>query len=92
MLVNTEFPTVDSFKFAFIGPLLAAMVRPIGGWLADRMGGAIITFWVFVVMALAPLVAVFFLPAASSSGSLLGFVLAFMAMFVAAPATARPSA
>jgi NNP family nitrate/nitrite transporter-like MFS transporter len=84
MLVNTEFPTVDAFKFAFIGPLLAAMVRPIGGWLADRMGGAIITFWVFVVMALAPLVAVFFLPAASSSGSLLGFVLAFIALFIAA--------
>jgi NNP family nitrate/nitrite transporter-like MFS transporter len=84
MLVNTEFPTVDAFKFAFIGPLLAAMVRPIGGWLADRMGGAIITFWVFVVMASAPLVAVFFLPAASSSGSLLGFVLAFIALFIAA--------
>ena len=84
MLVNTEFPTVDAFKFAFIGPLLAAMVRPIGGWLADRMGGAIITFWVFVVMALAPLAAVFFLPAASNSGSLLGFVLAFIALFIAA--------
>ena len=26
------------------------------GWLADRVGGAMITFWIFVVMAIAPLV------------------------------------
>jgi len=84
MLVNTQFPAVDAFKFAFIGPVLAALVRPIGGWLADRLGGAMITFWVFVVMALAPLVAVFFLPAAGGGGSLLGFVLAFIALFIAA--------
>jgi NNP family nitrate/nitrite transporter-like MFS transporter len=84
MLVNTEFPAVDAFKFAFIGPLLAAIVRPIGGWLADRRGGAIITVWIFVVMAVSPLVAAFFLPTAAGGGSLIGFVLAFMALFVAA--------
>ena len=84
MLVNTQFPAADAFKFAFIGPILAALVRPVGGWLADRMGGAIITVWIFVVMTVAPLVAGFFLPAANGGGSLLGFVLAFMALFVAA--------
>jgi NNP family nitrate/nitrite transporter-like MFS transporter len=84
MLVNTEFPAVDAFKFAFIGPVLAALVRPIGGWLADRLGGAMITFWVFVVMAVAPLVAVVFLPTAGGSGNLLGFVLAFIVLFIAA--------
>ena len=84
MLVNTQFPAVDAFKFAFVGPLLAAVVRPVGGWLADRVGGAIITVWIFVVMAVAPLAAAFFLPTAGGGGSLLGFVLAFMALFVAA--------
>ena len=39
MLVNTQFPAVDAFSFAFVGPLLGALVRPIGGWLADRVGG-----------------------------------------------------
>ncbi|MER2529522.1 MAG: MFS transporter, partial [Candidatus Competibacter denitrificans] len=48
MLVNTAFPTANTFKFAFVGPLLAALVRPLGGWLSDRIGGAIITCWVFV--------------------------------------------
>jgi NNP family nitrate/nitrite transporter-like MFS transporter len=84
MLVNTEFPAADAFKFAFIGPVLAALVRPLGGWLADRLGGAMITVWIFAVMAVAPLVAVFFLPTAGTPGSLVGFVLAFIALFIAA--------
>jgi NNP family nitrate/nitrite transporter-like MFS transporter len=84
MLVNTVFPAVNAFKFAFIGPLLAALVRPLGGWLADRLGGASITFWCFVVMAVAPLAAIWFLPAADGGGSVQGFVLTFMILFIAA--------
>ncbi len=84
MLVNTEFPTVDAFKFAFIGPLLAALVRPIGGWLADRQGGAAITFWSFMIMAVAPLGALLFLPGAEGGGSVVGFVLMFLILFLAA--------
>jgi NNP family nitrate/nitrite transporter-like MFS transporter len=84
MLVDTQFPAVDAFKFAFVGPLLGALVRPIGGWLADRVGGARITVAVFVVMAIAPLAAAIFLPGAGTGGSLTAFVLAFIVMFVAA--------
>jgi NNP family nitrate/nitrite transporter-like MFS transporter len=84
MLVNTEFPGVDAFKFAFIGPLLAALVRPIGGWLSDRRGGARITFWSFVVMAVASVAAIPFLPSATSDGSVVGFVLMFLILFIAA--------
>ena len=84
MLVNTEFPTVDAFKFAFIGPLLAALVRPIGGWLADRQGGAAITFWSFAVMAAASLAAVPFLPSGEGGGSVVGFVLMFLILFLGA--------
>ena len=84
MLLNTEFPAIDAFAFAFVGPLLGALVRPAGGWLADRVGGAMITVWVFVVLALAPLAAALFVPGAGAPGSLTGFVLAFIAMFVAA--------
>jgi len=84
MLLNTEFPAVDAFTFAFVGPLLGALVRPVGGWLADRVGGAMITVWVFAVLAIAPLVAALFVPGASGAGSLTGFLLAFIAMFVAA--------
>ncbi|MEU2622239.1 nitrate/nitrite transporter [Streptomyces sp. NPDC007157] len=37
----------------FIGPLLGSLVRPVGGWLADRYGGARITLWNYVGMAAA---------------------------------------
>ena len=84
MLVNTQFPAVDAFSFAFIGPLLGALVRPLGGWLSDRVGGARITVGVFVVLTIAPLAAVFFLRAGGGTGSLTGFVLTFIAMFIAA--------
>ncbi len=84
MLINTAFPTVDAFKFAFLGPLLAALVRPIGGWLADRKGGATITLWSFAAMVTASLLAILFLPGAAGGGSVVGFVLMFLVLFLAA--------
>jgi NNP family nitrate/nitrite transporter-like MFS transporter len=84
MLVNTEFPGVDAFQFAFIGPLFAAFVRPIGGWLADRVGGAVITLGIFMIMAVAPLAAATFLPGANGGGNVMGFVAMFLVLFLAA--------
>ena len=83
MLLNTQFPATDALKFAWILPAVGALVRPLGGWLADRMGGAKITVWIFGVMTVAPLFAAYCLPGAGG-GNLIGFVLAFLAMFVAA--------
>lgn len=48
-LLRSEFPDV-SMKIVFIGALLGALVRPIGGWLADRYGGARMTMVVFTLM------------------------------------------
>ncbi|MFE1285532.1 nitrate/nitrite transporter [Streptomyces sp. NPDC058751] len=62
----------------FIGPLLGSLIRPVGGWLADRYGGARITLWNFVAMAAATGVLVF----ASSEKSLSLFVSVFVVLFV----------
>ncbi|MEY2246291.1 nitrate/nitrite transporter [Streptomyces sp. BF23-18] len=62
----------------FIGPLLGSLIRPVGGRLADRYGGARITLWNFVAMAAATGVLVF----ASSEGSLPLFVSVFVVLFV----------
>ena len=40
LLAETDFAGVDVTAYAFIGPLLGALARPAGGWLADRIGGA----------------------------------------------------
>jgi NNP family nitrate/nitrite transporter-like MFS transporter len=62
MLVNTVFPGVDAFQFAFLGPLLAASCAPSAvGW-RIAWAGPVITFGIFVIMAAAPLAATAFLP------------------------------
>ena len=62
----------------FIGPLLGSLIRPVGGWLADRYGGARITLWNFVAMAAATGILV----VASSEKSLPVFVCVFVVLFV----------
>lgn len=47
-----RFPTpVDAAWLTFLGPLVGSLIRPLGGHLADRLGGARVTFWNFVAMA-----------------------------------------
>ncbi|MFF7183681.1 nitrate/nitrite transporter [Streptomyces sp. NPDC008222] len=62
----------------FVGPLLGSLIRPVGGWLADRYGGARITLWNFVAMAGATAVLV----VAGTQKSLPLFVTAFVVLFV----------
>ncbi|MER5445664.1 nitrate/nitrite transporter [Streptomyces sp. NPDC002766] len=61
----------------FIGPLLGSLIRPVGGWLADKYGGAKITLYNYVAMAAATAVLV----AASMQKSLPLFVTAFVVLF-----------
>lgn len=61
----------------FIGPLLGSLIRPVGGRLADRYGGARITLWNFVAMAAATAALI----AAGMRGSLPLFVAVFVVLF-----------
>jgi len=36
--------------YAWLGPLVGSLVRPLGGWLADKLGGARVTHWDTVLM------------------------------------------
>ncbi|MFH9401475.1 nitrate/nitrite transporter [Streptomyces sp. NPDC017638] len=62
----------------FIGPLLGSLIRPVGGWLADRYGGARITLWNYVGMAAATAVLI----GAGMRKSLPLFVSVFVVLFV----------
>src|SRR5256885_16236978 len=63
---------VNPLAYAWLGPLLGALSRPFGGWLADKAGGARVTFWNFLVMAVAVVGVLYFLPK-GSGGYALGF-------------------
>ncbi len=48
---GTPNPNAPSpFAYAWLGPLLGSAVRPVGGWLSDKLGGARVTQWSTVVM------------------------------------------
>jgi NNP family nitrate/nitrite transporter-like MFS transporter len=81
-LLATQFPGSGLVKYAFIGPLLGALIRPLGGWLADRFGGARVTFWNFAVMLAASLAVFGFLPAGTSAGHADPFFWAFLLLFL----------
>lgn len=42
--------SLQAAQIAFIGPVLGSLARPLGGWLADRIGGAKVTLYTFVAM------------------------------------------
>src|ERR1700759_5473567 len=52
LLLKTQFPAVTT-NLAFLGALVGSVARPLGGMLADRIGGARLTFWTFVAMGAA---------------------------------------
>ncbi len=83
LLTKSSFPAVDPTRYAFIGPLLGGLARPAGGWLADRLGGARVTLGTFVVMGLAALGVVAFLPHHGAGGSFAGFLGMFVVLFAA---------
>ena len=43
---------VKAAYLTFLGPLIGSFTRPIGGRLADRLGGARVTVWSFTAMAI----------------------------------------
>ncbi|HEX5094318.1 MAG TPA: NarK family nitrate/nitrite MFS transporter [Burkholderiales bacterium] len=82
LLIRSQFPGVNALQYAWVGPLVGAAVRPFGGWLADKLGGARVTFWNFIVMTLAVAGVLWFLPASGAGGSFAGFFACFMVLFL----------
>lgn len=50
-LKNPNAPS--ALTYAWIGPFIGAAVRPLGGWISDKLGGSIVTQVISVVMAVA---------------------------------------
>ncbi|NBE93027.1 MFS transporter [Nonomuraea sp. KC401] len=83
---STAFPLLSASLFAdapyaavaFAGPLIGSLVRPVGGWLADRFGGAPVTLWNFAAMG----GGVLLVWQAGASGGFWLFFLAFQTLFL----------
>ena len=68
---------VKAAYLTFLGPLLGSLIRPVGGQLADRLGGARVSFVNFVAMALGASVVL----AASLMHSLPLYLVGFVLLF-----------
>ncbi len=82
LLIKSQFPGINPLQYAWLGPLVGAVIRPFGGWLSDKLGGATVTLWNFVVMALAVCGVLYFLPSGPSGGSFAGFFVSFLLLFL----------
>jgi NNP family nitrate/nitrite transporter-like MFS transporter len=77
LLIKTQFPSI-TIAVAFLGPLVGSLSRPFGGLLADKVGGAIVTFWNFIAMATATIGVLYFI----SVKDFMGFLAMFLILFV----------
>jgi NNP family nitrate/nitrite transporter-like MFS transporter len=80
LVLQTQFgrTPLQAASLTFVGPLLGSLIRPVGGSLADRYGGARITLGTFAAMAAATGVVVY----ASVTESLAVFLVGFTSLFV----------
>jgi NNP family nitrate/nitrite transporter-like MFS transporter len=77
LLIKTQFPTV-TVGIAFLGPLVGSLSRPLGGLLADKIGGAIVTFWNFIAMGAATIGVMYFVEVKDFTGFLAMFLVLFV--------------
>jgi NNP family nitrate/nitrite transporter-like MFS transporter len=77
LLIKTQFPNV-TVAIAFLGPLVGSLSRPVGGLLADKIGGAIVTFWNFVAMGAATIGVMYFVDVKDFAGFLAMFLILFV--------------
>ncbi|GAA1910926.1 NarK family nitrate/nitrite MFS transporter [Streptomyces sodiiphilus] len=80
LVLQTQFgvSALEAASWTFLGPLLGSISRPVGGWCADRWGGARVSLVLFALMGLGTVV----LLVAGTTGSLAVFAAGFIALFV----------
>jgi NNP family nitrate/nitrite transporter-like MFS transporter len=88
LLLKTQFPAV-TVSVAFLGPLVGSISRPLGGLLADKIGGAKVTFWNFVAMGLATMGVMYYVDIKSFPGFLTMFLVLFVATGIGNGSTYR---
>jgi MFS transporter, NNP family, nitrate/nitrite transporter len=79
-LNNPNAPAV--LAFAWIGPFVGALIRPLGGWIADKIGGSIVTQWVSAAMVAASVAVGFVMMKAYHSATPEQYFFIFLALFI----------
>lgn len=84
LLIKTQFPGINPLSYAFLGPMCGALIRPLGGWISDKVkSGALVTFIDLFVMILCVFAVLFFLGNKNFTGFFICFVFLFITTGIA---------
>jgi NNP family nitrate/nitrite transporter-like MFS transporter len=78
--VNPNGPS--ALSYAWMGPFIGALIRPVGGWISDKVGGAKVTQWTTVVMIASCLGVAYFMKTAFQVATPQQYFLPFMVLFI----------
>jgi NNP family nitrate/nitrite transporter-like MFS transporter len=79
----TKNPNAPSaLTYAWLGPFIGAAMRPIGGWISDKVGGSIVTQIISAVMVLASVAVGYVMMLAYQSATPEQYFLPFMVLFM----------
>jgi NNP family nitrate/nitrite transporter-like MFS transporter len=79
-LKNPNAPS--AFTYAWIGPFVGAAIRPVGGWISDKLGGSIVTQVISAVMVLASIAVGYVMMLAFQSATPEQYFPMFLGLFI----------
>jgi MFS transporter, NNP family, nitrate/nitrite transporter len=79
-LKNPNAPS--AFTYAWIGPFVGAAIRPLGGWISDKLGGSIVTQVISAVMVAASVAVGYVMMQAYQSATPEQYFPTFLGLFI----------
>jgi NNP family nitrate/nitrite transporter-like MFS transporter len=78
--INPNGPS--ALMYAWMGPFIGALIRPVGGWISDKLGGAFVTQVCSFVMIASALGVAYYMKAAYQSSTPEEFFMPFFTLFL----------
>ncbi len=72
----------NPFAYAWLGPLVGSLIRPVGGWISDKVGGARVTHWDTIIMIASALGVAYFVSAAREAPQPEVYFMPFLFLFL----------
>nr|WP_163501085.1 antiporter [Halomonas socia] len=79
-VANPDAPS--ALTWSWIGPFIGALVRPIGGWISDKLGGSFVTQVITIVMVVAAIAAGYVMMLAYNATDPNPYFWMFMLLFI----------
>lgn len=79
-VANANAPS--ALTYAWIGPFVGALTRPIGGWISDKVGGSVVTQIIAAIMVVASAAAGYIMLLAYGSATPEQYFPAFISLFI----------